>query len=352
MFKDILINYYKHKPKSEIQDFIKLIYQGAFGGEHLIKNKDTSFNYLLTECNQMELEHHPYEPLYEIISEQYVRVNLSPYLKADFSLERLNDYFSSQKNSSSLITLTERLEIFLELVKANIIKLDFDKTIEFLDNYKENNFPIFHHTENYRNNYNPHYRVVPIDFITEEMKEYQLISYLQYINTQTNAKHIFVAAEGKCASGKTTLIEAISKKMNLTIIHADDFFLKESDKKKYIPVGDYIDYNKIISLIKNLNENDSVIYEKFKCSTQTYEKVSIDSPSKIIILEGVYSYNKHLQNYINHLIFFNVNFDEQLLRLKTRENDKNLEKFINIWIPKENEYYDTFPIISNAELLI
>lgn len=164
MFKEILINYYQNKPKSEIQDFIKLIYQATFGGKHLNTNEETSLNYLFAECNQIE-NNKTFEPLYEVISNDYIRVNLIPYINSNFSLEILNKEFINQKSKNSLILLEKYLNIFINLVKDKTIKLDINEVELFITNYRLENYPVYHHSETYRNCYTPHYRVLPISFI-------------------------------------------------------------------------------------------------------------------------------------------------------------------------------------------
>lgn len=164
MFKEILINHYQNKPKSEIQDFIKLIYQATFGGKHLNTNEETSLNYLFAECNQIE-NNKTLEPLYEVISNDYIRVNLVPYINSNFSLEILNKEFINQKSNNSLILLEEYLNIFINLVKDKTIKLDINEVESFITNYRLENYPVYHHSETYRNCYTPHYRVLPISFI-------------------------------------------------------------------------------------------------------------------------------------------------------------------------------------------
>lgn len=164
MFKEILINYYQNKPKSEIQDFIKLIYQATFGGEHLITNEAASLNYLFTECNQIENVKN-LEPLYEVISNDYIRVNLIPYINSNLSLEKLNKKFANQKSNNSLSMLEENLNIFVNLVKDKTINLNLNEVETFITNYRLEHYPVYHHSETYRNCYPPHYRVLPISFI-------------------------------------------------------------------------------------------------------------------------------------------------------------------------------------------
>ncbi len=350
MFKDFLINYYQKKNKSEIQDYLKLIYQSTFGGEHLIKNTQEVYNYLLTECNQMEENVPFYEPLYEIISDKYVRVNLRPYIKGNFDLNKLFSAFINQKSNESLVALEEKISIFIDLVLDKTIDIDINKLKEVLDNYRNDNYPVFHHSETYRKLYYPNYRVVPREFISNEMKNYQFNSFLKHI--YQNNKKVLVAIEGKCTSGKTTICQNIDKDLPVTIIHADDFFLSDEKRKTHQGIGENIDYENLSVLLKELKEKDKVTYQKYDCTNKVYINETIEHVNNLIILEGVYSYNKYLKSFFDYLIYLDIDENEQLKRLKVRSSSEKLQKFLDVWVPLENEYYSLFPIVSFADLLI
>ena len=349
MFKELLINQFKKKKSSEIQDYIKFIYQATFGGEHLITDKEKTLSFLKKESKDM-IENVPfYEPLYEVISNDYVRVNLRPFLKAGYSLESLNEYFANQKSKNNFSLLEERLLIFESLVNNEDIKLDKTEVATFLDTYKKDNYPVYHHSNTYRENYFPNYRVVPFSFITEEMKEFQIKSFISYIYDPNILT--LISIEGSCASGKTTIAQKISDNFDVTIIHADDFFLNDTDKQKEIGVGEYIDYRRLSNLLKNLSLGKTINYQKYDCT----KKEHIDTTIKvkpIVIVEGVYSYNQYLRQYFDYLIFVSVNRNLQLERLEKRSSPFIYKRFIEEWIPREDKYFKTLNILNNANIVI
>lgn len=349
MFKELLINQFNKKEKAEIQDYIKLIYQATFGGEHLITNKEKTLSFLKIESEEMVKEVPFYEPLYEIISNDYVRVNLRPFLKAGYSLESLNDSFANQKSTNTFSLLEDRLSFFKSLVDEDIIKINKNELTVFLEKYRLNNYPVFHHSNTYRENYFPNYRVVPFSFINDEMKEYQIKSFISYIYDSNELK--LVSIEGSCASGKSTIAQKIKSEFNVSIIHADDFFLNDADKKKEIGVGEYIDYKKIENLLSKLSLGKTIDFQKYDCSKKEYINSSIEV-KPIVIVEGVYSYNQHLRKYFDYLIFVSINKKTQLERLEKRSSPFIFQKFINEWIPREEEYFNTLNVLENANIVI
>jgi len=350
MFKKLLLNYYNKKPKSEIQDYIKFIYQATFGGAHIAKNKELVKNYLYTECSQMPKEVNFYEPLYEMISDDYVRVNLRPYIKANFSLDNLIEVFSSSEYLKGTDELEKNINIFIEEVRNNNINLDINNVLEFIEKYRQEYYPVLHHTETYRNTYIPNYRVLPISFITDEMKYYQLKSFISYI--KANNKKIFVAIEGKCTSGKTTLSNLLENDFDITLLHADDFFLNDKQKEKEIPIGEYIDQDRIDKLLTDIKTNNTVTYQKYDCTNKCYLDMVMEDVKDIVILEGVYSYNSLLSKHFNYLVFIHIDKDIQNNRLLKRSSPFIYNKFITEWIPRENEYFNYFEILEKSDIII
>lgn len=350
MFKKLLLNYYNKKSKSEIQDYIKLIYQATFGGAHIAKNKELVKNYLYTECSQMTKEVNFYEPLYEMISNDYVRVNLRPYIKGNFSLDNLIDVFSSSEYLKGIDELEKNINLFIEEVKNKNINLDINNVLEFIEKYRQEYYPVLHHTKTYRDTYVPNYRVLPVSFITDEMKYYQLKSFISYIKANNNK--IFVAIEGKCTSGKTTLSNLLNNDFDITLLHADDFFLNDKQKEKEIPIGEYIDQERIDKLLTDIKTNDTVIYQKYDCTNKCYLETTIKDVKDIIVLEGVYSYNSLLSKHFDYLVFVHVDKDIQNNRLLKRSSPFIYNKFITEWIPRENKYFDYFEILEKSDIII
>ena len=43
-------------------------------------------------------------------------------------------------------------------------------------------------------------------------------------------EHVFVAIDGRCAAGKTTLAQALNKRYGYPVVHMDDFFLRPEQR--------------------------------------------------------------------------------------------------------------------------
>ena len=84
-----------------------------------------------------------------------------------------------------------------------------------------------------------------------------------------------------------------------------------------------------------------------------YSFKKTDILKKIVIVEGVYSYHEAIRDIYDEVIYINSS-DNQLQRLLNRcnENSDLYNKFINIWIPREELYFNSFDFIKNASIII
>lgn len=317
-----IINWHKSKyPLIQEQDIYKLVYQSFFASGHMIENKVTSLEYLENEMNSLD---DIYQDLYEEIGNGYVRLNLRPFKKYNLSIDYLND-------------------AFVQSAKVNNPLEDFNKLIDKLGiyNFKDN----VHHSIIYKDNYKPNYRVINKEFINDDLKYYQIHNFISNLKP-----HSIVSLEGKCASGKTTITEKLKRDLNITVINVDDFFLpiERKTEERLNEVGGNIDYERIRALLLNLKFNSTILFEKFNCSIQKYEKECLEIKD-IVILEGVYSYHKYFRRLIDKLIYIDIKGDLQLNRLRSRSN---FNRFVSEWIPLENRYFDLENIKYLADLII
>jgi len=308
MIEKIIARQKKRYPLMEKQDLHKLILQSQSAGGHMIANKEAAFAYLKKETEAISGDN---LYLYEEISEKFVRLNLKPYKKYNFCLSYLNDAFVQTANNTIIS------EVY----------------------YQGEKIGLNHHSEVYRNNYYPAYRVIDKTFINEEMKYIQLLNFLDLVNKKD--KITIIALEGKCASGKTTLCEKLT---DYSVLSVDDFFLPKRNNE----IGGNINYEHIKSLLNNLKINEKITYQKYDCSKKTYQEEFL-IPKNVLILEGVFSYHPHLRDFIDYLIFLDTEDNVRNERLKKRSN---YECYINEWIPKENQYFDMFDIKYLSDLII
>lgn len=322
----IIKYHHNHFPLSKTQDFVKLLYQNNFGPGHFIKDYQTIKNYLDKEIENIKTNNNN---LYEHIGNNTVRVNLSSYLEK-FEKDYLLDSFYQSMSKYS------KNDLSLSTFKENLALIPNDG---FLDNY---DFQDVHHSLLYKEQYNPHYRVISADFLTLDMKVYQLQNYLNKITGFE-----IIALEGSCASGKTTIANMLH---DVTIIDVDDFFLSSSKKTetRLNEVGGNIDYELYEECLKKIKPNTTITYTVFDCSCGKYKEKTIEIKDKVLLV-GVYSYHERVRKYINRLLYLMVDEKTQLERLSKRDL---FERFIKEWLPMEKRYYASFDFIGHADLLV
>ena len=87
----------KKYPCIEATDVYKLLYQGVYGVKHIISEK--AWDRLIEEADRISLEEYLDEPLIESVSpdEDFIRVNLRPYIRKGLSLRAL---YNTMRESS------------------------------------------------------------------------------------------------------------------------------------------------------------------------------------------------------------------------------------------------------------
>ncbi len=332
MENNIYYNYHKNKyPLMEKQDIIKLVFQSTLGPNHFGGNlsKEKINNYLINELNSFLINKE--ENFYEWISSKYVRINLFKYKDYNLDLNNLLEMFYTSANTSSYNK---------ELLKDNLLKYLNDEDL------KDYNYQAVSHSETYRNNYNPHYRVVKSSYIDLNLKYIQLFNF---INNQKNKS--IIAIEGRCASGKTTLSNLLEK--DFTVIRVDDFFIEKNSKKENISKYGNINYQNLYTVLKEIknafnNNLKSIIFKAFDCTNQSYYDKTIKITNKII-LEGTYSSSLFFKEFIDKLCFLNVCKEIQYERISNRSLAK---RFFEEWIPLEEQYFANNDPISTCDIII
>ena len=163
---NLFINEFTRFPKSEVQDYYKLLYQALYGAEHMVQNYNDSFKMLDKEMSQTEADINC--SFYHDISLSYplVRVNLSRCKAENIDPQRISTAFFDGAKINSKIDAIE-FETYLKLAAIELIKHPFNFTEEnlevFIRKIKKLGFPTVHHSEFYNKTYNPHYRVIPLE---------------------------------------------------------------------------------------------------------------------------------------------------------------------------------------------
>lgn len=166
---------------------------------------------------------------------------------------------------------------------------------------------------------------------------------------------LVIGIDGRCGSGKTTLSLKLKEILDCQIIHLDHFFLQahQRTKERLNEVGGNFDYERFIIEVKNpLLNNKDIIYKRFSCSSMRLEEDIYINRNKIIIIEGTYSFHPLINEIYDIKIFVDINKEEQIKRIRDRDGEFFLNKFINEWIPKEEAYFSKFNIVDNVDIII
>ena len=163
---NLLIKEFTRSPKSEVQDYYKLLFQSAFGAGHMIQNYNDCLEMLDKEMRQIEADINC--PLYNDISLTFplVRVNLSRCKVEKIDHHTISKAFFEGAKIDTKID-TKGFETYLNLAVNELIKPPFNINEEdlaaFIKKIKKLGFPAVHHSETYRKLYKPHYRVIPLN---------------------------------------------------------------------------------------------------------------------------------------------------------------------------------------------
>ncbi|AGX44014.1 uridine kinase [Clostridium saccharobutylicum] len=171
---------------------------------------------------------------------------------------------------------------------------------------------------------------------------------------KTKKTPIMIAIDGMCASGKTTLGYYLQNKFDCNIFHMDDFFLQNEQRteERLAEIGGNVDYERFKKevIIPILNKK-SIIYRPFRCDIRAIEAGKEIGSKRLNIIEGSYSQHPYFGENYQMKIFIRLPKEKQIERIRVRNGNELLEKFISEWIPKENAYFKRYHIEKNSVII-
>ena len=172
----------------------------------------------------------------------------------------------------------------------------------------------------------------------------------------TDKRPYVVAIDGMSGSGKTTLAGMIQEKHpESNVFHMDDYFLQphKRTKERLTEVGGNVDYERFRDeVIEHLEDKEGLVYRAYDCGSQTLGKEIHIPWSSLVIVEGAYSQHPYFGDVYDLRIFCEVSEKEQFSRIRERNGERMLERFVNEWIPKESEYFEKYRIKEKSGLVL
>lgn len=157
--KRILDKHVSKYPLMTPQDAVKLVFQGEYGGGHLLSDYDRCLAWIKKEYS--ETKQSDTCDLYEDIGFGFVRVQLSALDRSGLITEQIADMFYS----SASVTYGDN-ERYLQKLALLPSLIDERFTFSpndlrtFIDKYLEQGGGALSHSETYRKAYGPAYRVI------------------------------------------------------------------------------------------------------------------------------------------------------------------------------------------------
>ena len=287
--RDFLRAHCARYPELALQDVFKALYQSAFGCEHLIADPSAAADYIRAEAARSGDR---ISELVELLGGDYCRVHLG---------------------------------------------------------ILQDGFPPLHHSEIFRQNYAPAYRVLRRDFARA------LPLFARIDRLAAERSRVLVAIEGGSASGKTTLGELLQNVYGCPVFHMDDFFLRPEQRTeaRFTQPGGNVDRERFLEeVLIPLREGRPVDYRRFDCATFTIAPPQRIKAGTLNIVEGAYSMHPDLALYYDLSVFLPISAEKQRERILKRNAPAHAKQFFDRWIPFEQRYFDALDVRNRCDLIL
>ena len=160
--RDFLRAHCARYPELALQDVFKALYQSAFGCEHLIAGPSAAADYIRAEAARSGDR---ISELVELLGGDYCRVHLG-ILQDGLSAETFARLFalSARHEECGREKLEAMLTALQTMADAGELPFSAQETAEAVERWRKDGFPPLHHSEIFRQNYAPAYRVLRRDF--------------------------------------------------------------------------------------------------------------------------------------------------------------------------------------------
>ena len=325
-FRDCLREQMKLHPSMQAEDMMKLCLQGAGGPGHILGRTEKAKQAFDAEFSSVPSR--PEEPLFEIISPDFLRVNLGAWKASKMPSEWLFRMFSA--SAQTFADFEEVRNKYLDEAEGFLP----EETRVHFTLLKHPIPPMIHHSKIYHDSETPSYRLVSTRFL-------HVFPVLIKAAALPDKPIRILAIDGRSASGKTTLARQLAGILEADVVHMDDFFLPPElrTEARYAEPGGNVHYERFLQeVLPHLREPEPFSYRVFDCSTMQYGGRSEIRSRPWRIVEGAYSLNPKFGDYADLKIFYNIDPEEQIRRIRLRNGERGLRMFRTRWIPLEEKY--------------
>lgn len=169
-FQKIVLSHAERYPGWLAPDLYKLIHQATLGSGHAVTSAENARAWL--EEDLAGLGENREEPLLDPIAPDgaIVRVHLRPLVRSGLAVDLLLEAFIKTANNyrGEVTNLRACLLQAVELAEHDLIHIRLHDLTHYLGLVSSASFPAVHHTDEYRQAYQPAYRVVLREYLPAE----------------------------------------------------------------------------------------------------------------------------------------------------------------------------------------
>ncbi|MBT9814299.1 RNA 2',3'-cyclic phosphodiesterase, partial [Catenibacterium mitsuokai] len=150
-------------------------------------------------------------------------------------------------------------------------------------------------------------------------KEQDVLEAINEIYKQK--RHVTIAIDGRCGSGKTTLANKLKAYFDCHIFHMDDFYLQEYQRtqERYNEPGGNVDRERFKKeVLDPLKNQQDVLYRPIECSTMSISEGTVYPYKPINIIEGSYSCHPELIDAYDITVFLDIDEPLRYKRIEER----------------------------------
>lgn len=317
-------------PLMTAQDLVKLAYQSARGSEHMLPDRAHVADYLIREISQTPQTG---GELFTPIGGGICRLNLAAFEESGLRAETVAGLFACAAKSGSG-DLNKNLCVIEEMDAMGALGANCGGAREYIDDYRARSCPAVSHSEIFRREYAPAYRLVPLA-LAGRIRLFQAVD--RALAEKGEAR---VAIDGMSASGKSTLGECLKIVYDANLFHMDDYFLPFEKKtpQRLAEPGGNVDYERFAAEIACRGCGEAFEYRPYSCKTGALAPAVKVEPNPVFIVEGAYSLHPSIRDGYDVKAFFEIDPEKQSARILERNGPEMHRRFMEQWIPMENEY--------------
>ena len=335
----------RRHPALQPQDALKLCFQCAFGAEHQLSSID---NVRASLQHEFSLVDQTDEPLFEPIGNGMLRVHLGAWKRLSLPIDWLLRLFyatAGETHPDAQSVFQGACMAITSLAANSLMPFSLAEWLNVLNEYPVDAPVALHHSDRYRAEERPHYRIVS--------PTYRMVLEIFQRLPMEHAP-ILIAIDGKAASGKSTLSEQLRSITDCSVLHMDDFFvpfpLRTEERMR--EVGGNIDYERFCTeVLLHLANPKPFSYRIYSCQSGSFVGRNRIDSSTLRVVEGSYAHHPKFREYAHLKVFLTVSEAEQANRLLAR-SPALFDRFKTTWIPMEERYFAGFAIPAKAQLIL